>query len=151
MPVSTEQILHPYRYGRGDQPISLRFTADEPHVLYEDVMGEFDLQVLTAELAQAATDAEAQSSLPLGWGGDRFRVYETPAGPAMVWYVVWDDAVSRTRFLGTSGQRLELRRRLGYRMELSNPAIGGHPATRIVIAPNEWLGWKQIAAVEIVP
>jgi hypothetical protein len=150
MPVSTEQILHPYRYGRGDQPISLRFTAEEPHVLYEDVMGEFDLRVLAADLAKAATNTEIQTPLALGWGGDRFRVYETPAGPAMVWYILWDDATSRTRFLAASGQRLELRRRLGYRMELTNPSIGGHPATRIVIAPNEWLGWKQVAAIQVV-
>lgn len=150
MPVSTEQILHPYRYGRGDEPVTLRFTADEPRVLYEDVMGEFDLRVLAADLAKAATNTEFLSPLALGWGGDRFRIYETPAGPAMVWYIVWDDAASRTRFLGTSGQRLELRRRLGYRMELANPMIGGHPATRIVIAPNEWLGWKQVAGVQVV-
>jgi len=147
MPVSTEQILHPYRYGRGDQPIALRFTADEPHVLYEDVMGEFDLRVLAADLAKAP---DAQAGLPLGWGGDRFRVYETPSGAAMVWYIVWDDAASRTRFLGSTGQRLESRRRLGYRMEITNPTIGGHAATRIVIAPNEWLGWKQVAAVELL-
>jgi hypothetical protein len=150
MPVSTEQILHPYRYGRGDQPITLRFTAEEPHVLYEDVMGELDLRILAADLASAAPNAEIQTPLALGWGGDRFRVYQTPAGPAMVWYIVWDDVPSRTRFLGTTGQRLELRRRLGYRMELTNPSIQDHPATRIVLAPNEWLGWKQIAGVEIV-
>jgi hypothetical protein len=68
----------------------------------------------------------------------------------MVWYIAWDDAASRTRFLGTTGQRLETRRRLGYRLEITNPTLGGHPATRIVIAPNEWLGWKQVAAVEVV-
>ena len=151
MPVSTEQILHPYRYGRGDEPITLRFTAKEPRILYEDVMGELDLRILAADLASAAPNAEIQSPLALGWGGDRYRVYETPAGPAMVWYIVWDDAISRTRFLGTTGQRLELRRRLGYRMELTNPTIAGHPATRIVFAPPEWLGWKQVAGVEVVP
>jgi hypothetical protein len=151
MPVSTEQILHPYRYGRGDQPITLRFTTEEPRVLYEDVMGEFDLRVLAADLANAASNSDIMTPLALGWGGDRYRVYETRTGPAMVWYILWDDLVSRTRFLATSGQRLELRRRLGYRMELSNPTIAGHPATRIVIAPNEWLGWKQVAAVKVVP
>lgn len=150
MPVSTEQILHPYRYGRGDQPITLRFTAVEPRVLYEDVMGEFDLRVLAADLANAATNSDILTPLAMGWGGDRFRVYETPTGPAMVWYILWDDATSRTRFLSTAGQRLELRRRLGYRMELTNPTIGGHPATRIVMGPNEWLGWKQVAAVQVV-
>jgi hypothetical protein len=68
----------------------------------------------------------------------------------MVWYIVWDDVASRTRFLGTTGQRLESRRRLGYRMELTSPTIESRPATRLIIAPNEWLGWKQIASVELV-
>lgn len=150
MPVSTEQILHPYRYGRGDQPITLRFTTDEPHVLYEDVLGEFDMRVLAADLAGPGTGMEIQSPIAMGWGGDRFRTYETPAGPAMVWYIVWDDSLSRSRFQASTGQRLETRRRLGYRMEVTSRAISGHPATRIVIAPNEWLGWKQVATVKIV-
>ncbi len=151
MPVSTEQILHPYRYGRGDQPLALRFTADEPRVIYEDVMGEFEIRVLAADLVSASSTTEIATPIAYGWGGDRFRVYQTPAGPAMVWYIVWDDAPSRTRFLGTTGQRLESRRRLAYRMELTSLAIQGRPATRLVIAPNEWLGWKQIASVELVP
>jgi len=151
MPVSTEQILHPYRYGRGDQPVPLRFKAAEPHVLYEDVMGEFDMRVLAADVAHAGTTAEVTTPVALGWGGDRFRVYETPAGPAMVWYIVWDDAASRFRFLSGTGQRLESRRRLGYRLELSALNLGDRPATRIVIAPDKWLGWKQPATVEVVP
>ncbi len=151
MPVSTEQILHPYRYGRGDRPLTLRFTLPESHVLYEDVMGEFDLRVLAADLTHAGPSAEVTSPLALGWGGDRFRVYQTPAGPAMVWYIAWDDATSRFRFLNTTGQRLEARRRLGYRLELTPFELRGHPATRIIIAPDKWLGWKEPAAVEIVP
>jgi hypothetical protein len=150
MPTSTEQILHPYRYGRGDQPASLRFTADEPRVLYEDVMGEFEIRVLAADLVGASAGTEIATPIAYGWGGDRFRVYQTPAGPAMVWYIVWDDVASRTRFLGTTGQRLESRRRLGYRMELASLMIQSRPGTRLVIAPNEWLGWKQIASVELV-
>ncbi|HTS90307.1 MAG TPA: hypothetical protein VMG41_17595 [Gemmatimonadales bacterium] len=150
MPVSTEQILHPYRYGRGDQPITLRFTSDEPHVLYEDVLGEFDMRVLAADLAGPASNYETLNPTALGWGGDRFRVYETPAGPAMVWYIVWDDSLSQSKFMASTGQRLETRRRLGYRMEITARRISSHPATRIVIAPDEWLGWKQIATVEVV-
>ncbi|HWA59055.1 MAG TPA: hypothetical protein VG692_17510 [Gemmatimonadales bacterium] len=150
MPVSTEQILHPYRYGRGDRPITLRFTSPEPHVLYEDVMGEFDLRVLTVDLSHAGPTADVATPLALGWGGDRFRVYETPAGPAMVWYIVWDDATARFRFQSTTGQRLEARRRLGYRMEVTPLELDGHPATRIIMAPGKWLGWKEPAKVEVV-
>jgi hypothetical protein len=151
MPVSTEQILHPERYGRGDQPITLRFAADEPRILYEDVMGEFDMRVLAADLASNSANTEILTPLALGWGGDRFRVYETPAGPAMVWYIAWDDSTSRTKFQTGTGQRLESRRRLGYRLEATPLQIGHHPGTRIVIAPEGWLGWRQITAIQVVP
>jgi hypothetical protein len=151
MPVSTEQIMHPERYGRGDQPVTLRFVTPEPRVIYEDVMGEFDLRILAADLADASSSTEILTPLALGWGGDRFRVYETPGGAAMVWYIAWDDSTARNRFLASSGQRLESRRRLGYRLELTSPTIGSHPATRIVIAPEHWLGWKQITPVRVMP
>lgn len=151
MPVSTEQILHPYRYGRGDRPVTLRFTRDEAGVAYEDVMGEFDIRVLAAEVAHASPTAEVATPLAIGWGGDRFRVYDTPAGAAMLWYITWDDSTSRYRFLNTTGQRLESRRRLGYRLEVTPFELGQHPATRIVIAPDKWPGWQSPATVEEVP
>jgi hypothetical protein len=127
----------------------LKFTADEPGVLYEDVLGEFEIRVLAADLSSAPAATEIATPLAYGWGGDRFRVYQTPSGPAMVWYIVWDDPGSRTRFQNTTGQRLESRRRLGYRLELTSPMIGDRPATRVVIAPNDWLGWKQIAPARL--
>ena len=152
MPVSTEQIINPHRYGQGDQPVTLRFTAgDTTTPLYEDTMGEFDLRVLGAELAGLAPTAEIQTALAPGWGGDRFRVYETPAGAALVWYQVWDEPVNRARFLGTTGQRLESRRRLGYRLEVTPLEIGGRPASRVILAPDRWAGWRQPATVEPVP
>lgn len=149
MPVSSEQILHPNRYGQGDQPVMLRFTAEESGILYEDVMGEFDLRVLGADLASAPATMDVTSPLAVGWGGDRFRVYDTPKGPAMVWYLVWDDPQARFRWMSTSGARLESRRRLGYRMEVTNVEFGTRPGTRIVIGPEGWSGWNKIPTVEI--
>jgi hypothetical protein len=150
MPVSSEQILHPNRYGQGDQPVELRFTAEESGILYEDVMGEFDLRVLGADLASAPATMDVTSPLAVGWGGDRFRVYDTPKGPAMVWYLAWDDAQARFRWMSTSGSRLESRRRLGYRMEVTNVEFGARLGTRIVIGPEGWAGWNRIAGVEVV-
>jgi hypothetical protein len=149
MPVSSEQILHPNRYGQGDQPVVVRFTAAETGILYEDVMGEFDIRVLAADLASAPATMDVTSPIALGWGGDRFRVYDTPKGPAMVWYIVWDDAQARFRFTSTTGARLESRRKLGYRLEMISLELGTHPATRIVIGPEGWAGWNRIATVEI--
>lgn len=151
MPVSTEQILHPYRYGRGDRPMTFRFTAEEPRVLYEDAMGEFDLRVLGADLANASPETEVATPLALGWGGDRFRVYETPVGPAMLWYIAFDDEPSRFRFLNTTGQRLEARRRLGYRLEVTSLTLAERPGVRIIIAPSKWTGWQRPATVQLVP
>lgn len=151
MPVSTEQILHPYRYGKGDRPLTLRFTRPESQVIYEDVMGEFEMRVLALELSAPGTVGEVSTPMALGWGGDRFRVYETAAGPAMVWYVAWDDSTSRTRFQGGTGARLGSTRRLGYRIDVSPVSLGPTPATRIVIAPGNWPGWRTVATVEVLP
>jgi hypothetical protein len=151
MPVSSEQILHPYRYGQGDRPLNVRFTSSESGILYEDVMGEFDLRVLAADLASSPSTMDVISPIAVGWGGDRFRVYDTPKGAAMVWYLAWDDAQARFRFTSTTGARLESRRKLGYRLEVSALEFGAHPGTRIVIAPDGWSGWSKVAQAEIAP
>ncbi|MDH4130600.1 MAG: hypothetical protein OEV95_02195, partial [Gemmatimonadota bacterium] len=151
MPVSTEQVIHPHRFGAGDRPVTLRFAAPESGVIYEDVMGEFDMRVLAVDLLEAPMTAEVTTPLALGWGGDRFRVYESPDGPAMVWFIVWDDESSRARFLAGTGQRLETRRPLGYRLEISALPVGGRPACRVILAPEPWLGWGRPADVRIVP
>jgi hypothetical protein len=128
--------------------VSLRFTAAESGVIYEDVFGEFDMRVLAADLLEAPMTAEIATALPLGWGGDRFRVYQSADGPALVWYVVWDDDLSRTRFLNGTAQRLESRRRLGYRLVVTSLSVSRQPATRVVLAPEHWPGWGHLPTVE---
>ena len=78
------------------------------------------------------------TTAPIGWGGDRFRVYRTPAGPALVWYIVWDDATSAARFLGGPGARLSARERRGYRTVAEAVAGARRPTVRVVIAPAGW-------------
>lgn len=140
MPASTEQILHPERYARGDVPVALRLEADST-ALYEDVLGELEIGILQAQLA-----GRDQLGTPpaIGWGGDYFRVYGTPAGPALVWYVVWDNAAAAARFRSATGARLVKPGRAGYRAELDTLTIGGRPALRYVIAPTEWERWPSI-------
>jgi hypothetical protein len=140
MPVSTEQILFPDRYARGDVPVTLAFPADTG-VVYEDVLGEGEIRVLMSQLAGSS---EVKSKGPIGWGGDRYRVYATPAGPALVWYVVWDDPKSADRFLWGYGGKLRATARNGYRTVLENFELEGKPATRYVLAPEGWDGWGQV-------
>jgi hypothetical protein len=140
MPVSTEQILFPDRYARGDQPVDLAFPADSG-VLYEDVLGEGEIRVLMARLAGTP---EVRVAGPIGWGGDRYRVYETPQGPALVWYVVWDDKKSADRFVWGYGGKLRSNLRKGYRTEVESLELGGKPATVYVLAAEAWDGWDQV-------
>jgi hypothetical protein len=147
MPVSTEQILHPDRYGRGDVPVPLRYAAADSGVVFEDVLGENEIRVILAVLA--GTD-EVQTVLPIGWGGDRYRLYRTPAGEALVWHVVWDDARSGDRFL-RSAAGLRTTARAGYRAALDTLRVGGRAATRYVLAPEPWDRWESLPVLELVP
>jgi len=143
MPVSTEQILYPDRYARGDAPVALSFAADSD-VLYEDVLGESEIRVLTAALRGAK---EVRPGAPMGWAGDRYRVYPSPSGPALVWYVVWDDTRSAERFTWGYGGKLRATTRPGYRTVLETFDFEGKPATLYVLAPGDWKGWGKVPLV----
>ena len=117
-------------------PVELAFAADSG-VMYEDVLGENEVRVILATLAGSD---EVQTVVPIGWGGDRFRLYSTPEGEALVWYVVWDDQRSGDRFL-RSAAGLRSRSRPGYRAALEPVTVGERPGTRFVLAPAGWERW----------
>ena len=145
MPQSTEQILHPERYARGDLPVGLAYPA-ESDVLYEDVLGENEIRVVLAHLAGSD---EVQTVVPLGWGGDRYRLYRTSDGPALVWWAVWDDARSAGRFLRSAGPGLRHTPRRAYRAALDSLDLGGRAATRYVLAPADWPRWRDLPSVKV--
>jgi len=145
MPQSTEQIIHPERYARGDRPVALAFPG-EAQVLYEDVLGENEIRVVLAHLAGSD---EVQTVVPIGWGGDRFRLYQTGGGPALVWYVVWDDPASAGRFLRSAGPGLRHTARPRYRAAVDSLGIEGRAATRYVLAPADWPRWGDLPAVTV--
>jgi hypothetical protein len=140
MPRSTEHILHPARYAAGDAPVPLRFAEPAGDAMYEDTFGELEIQVLATVLRGGG---EVLTGTPAGWGGDRFRVYRSGAGPALVWYLAWDDPASGARFRGTVGVRLLAAARPGYRTVVE-PVPGPRPITRIVIAPANWDRWTGL-------
>ncbi len=146
MPVSSEQILHPERYKRGDRPVELRVVSDAPR-MYEDVLGENEIRVI---LAMLAGSDEVQTVVPIGWGGDRYRLAETPDGPALVWFVLWDDARAADRFMRAAAAGLRKTARPGYRTSVDELKIDGSPGVRYVIAPEKWEGWSALPGVERV-
>lgn len=149
LPESSEQILHPARYQAGDRPLALRFGADSAGVLYEDTMGELELRILDGQLAGRNTRSE--SAVPYGWAGDRFRTLDTPAGPALVWYLAWDAPRYADRWMSATGSQLRQRGRAGYRTTVDAVTIGNRAGSRVVIAPEGWSGWNAIPEVAIVP
>ncbi len=145
MPVSTEQILHPERYLNGDEPDGLRF-ADTDSAEYDNVLGELELHVLDAVLK--GSEDVVTRTVP-GWGGDRFRVYATPNGPALVWYTVWDSPVYAQRFELGLGARMAMRSRQGYRTAMDTLTVDSLPAVRITVAPAGWTRWGREPGVEL--
>ncbi|HEU5217934.1 MAG TPA: hypothetical protein VFU23_04705 [Gemmatimonadales bacterium] len=143
LPRSTEQILHPDRYARGDQPVPVRF-ADPDSALYEDTLGEREIQVMATVLRGGG---EVLDGAALGWGGDRFRAYRTTAGPALVWYLVWDDEAAAARFMGGPGARLAQHQREGYRSEVTRMGGAARPTVRVVVAPVTWERWKHLPGI----
>jgi hypothetical protein len=146
MPVSTEQILHPDRYARGDAPVPIAFAGDSgAGILYDDGLGENEIRVLLAVLAGSD---DVQTVMPIGWGGDRYRVYDAPGGPALVWYVAWDDQRSADRFLKSAAPALQRTARPGYRAAIDAVPVAGKPGIRYVLAPAGWDRWGSLPRAE---
>lgn len=144
MPASTEQVLHPDRYASGDAPMRIVIDSSGP-VLHEDVLGEMETRVLVAQLVRSARPDELPA---LGWGGDRYRVMDTPEGPALVWYLVFDEPAAAARFVRQAGT-LATTERPGYRARFEPITLGGRSGVRYVLAPAGWSGWTALPAAQI--
>ena len=145
LPQSTEQVLQPSHYV-GDPPRRVRIDSAET-ALFENTMGDLGVRILTASLNGGG---EIASALNIGWGGDRFRVYDVAPAGALVWYIVWDNAESARRFERTAGAALGGQSRPNYRFDVADVTVDGAAATRIVIAPAEWAGWTSLPVARIL-
>ena len=88
-PDTTEQILNPAKYQRGEGPAPLDpLTVDLPGWdLYDEAsFGEWGLRVMFSEAlaSGAATQAAA------GWGNDNYRVFDDGTDVALAWQYVGD-------------------------------------------------------------
>ncbi len=101
LPESTEQILHPDIYARGEDPVAVDLPDDLAQTLgsgwslvLEDTMGEYQTSIwLGAPDIAAATDGAA------GWGGDRIATMSGPDGAwAIAWRTIWDSPADATEF-----------------------------------------------------
>jgi len=149
MPQSTEQILHPDRYAAHDDPTDVSYMSGEPDtVRWEDNLGEFETRLLFQQLL--GNEAEA-ATLATGWDGDRYQVLG-PKSDVLVWYSVWDDAASGSRF-AAGLQRAWAKRRAGVqtgrRADVKQLVIDGRSVVRLVDAPADWKGWASLPVVRL--
>jgi hypothetical protein len=100
-PNSTEQILHPEKYLRNEQPIPVKLDGlaaalgPDWRQLRSDVLGELDVRIL---LQQFSDPAAAERGAD-GWGGDRFSLLQNAAGEnALAISTVWDDEAQAAEF-----------------------------------------------------
>lgn len=138
LPVSSEQILAPARVAAGDRPIAVSVAGPAPE--YSDVLGAAEMRLLLA--AARGQDSLVDPAI-LGWGGDRFVLYDAGGKPALIWYAVFDTPGARNAMLAA------LKRgwpppRPGYRVAAEDLTIGGHPGLRLVIAPDGWPSWDHL-------
>jgi hypothetical protein len=101
-PLSTEQVIHPEKYLRGEKPVTIdpaaveEFLADKGYqTLYRTVLGELGAAILL-ETHFPKEDLSAASE---GWGGDTFVVFEKKGTPALVlWATEWDGEPDAVEF-----------------------------------------------------
>ncbi|MEE8192475.1 MAG: ImmA/IrrE family metallo-endopeptidase [Gemmatimonadales bacterium] len=147
LPVSTEQILHPDRYGEGDLPIELAVGDGSP-VLYSDGLGEFEIRVLLTQLTGSESVGRAGA---LAWGGDRYAVVPTGGDEyALVWWSVWDTERAADRFSILLSRLWPDRRAAGRRHVIERLTVERLPAVRLIDAPVGWEGWQLPPGVRVV-
>ena len=145
LPVSSEQVLHPDRYVGWDTPVVLVFQDSSSEVLHEDTLGELEIQILLASMRGAD---EATYDQPIGWGGDRYRVYRSPDGIALIWYSVWEGAPQADRAYRHFREGFAPLP-ADYRTVVERVRIDGQEGVLVMRAPGGWAGWVARPKVSV--
>jgi hypothetical protein len=107
-PVSTEQALHPEKYGVDgkdrDDPVAIAFADPAPleagdwELVKENTLGELQTEILLRDKLGRGASAAAAA----GWDGDTYRVYRRKAGDGktlLVWVSTWDSEGEAAEFV----------------------------------------------------
>ena len=114
-PDSTEQILHPEKYDRGDAPLAIELTPlpslQPGHRLAgADTLGELTIRLWLGR----STSPQVAERAAEGWAGDRVAAYvpesppsrTTPAAAALAWLTIWDSPADAEDFAVTTADIL---------------------------------------------
>ena len=104
-PLSTEQIIHPYKYESYERPVEIKAALPKALGKYDrghdNVLGEMGLWLL---LRQHGVAEDMAKEAVEGWGGDRIAVFTPPdkksdaTSATAVIYTVWDRPADADEF-----------------------------------------------------
>jgi len=102
-PLSTEQVLHPEKYGSHEAPVAVALPAGLATTLGagwteagQDTLGELVLRIWLSEGGLRAPEAATAAA---GWGGDRVALFRGPGGVlALAMLTQWDTAKDADEF-----------------------------------------------------
>ena len=145
LPASTEHILHFDRYRSGDAPLDLVYP-DAEQAVYDDGLGEFEIRILLTELTGSESVGSAGA---FGWAGDRYAVFETGGGHALVWWSIWDTERYAERFWSILAREWEQRARDGRRYTVERVELDGRAGVLLIDAPIGWSRWRNPPRVSV--
>ena len=141
-PPSTEQIIHPRKYGANESPIRVPLRgvrADLPvgaELLARGDMGEFD----TAQFLHDANGRRRSEAAAAGWGGSAFQLWRLPGGgDVLVVAWAWDTPRDAREFAAAAELSVE---RLGGAGVVNG---GKEGVVTVVLAPSASLA-RRIAS-----
>ena len=107
-PVSTEQILHPKRYARSDEPVMLDYSPvavlQGYERIYDTVLGEFQMRLFLEHHLEGGSGEDASRAVDIeraakGWDGDRLLAFRNDQGLPLVTHMsVWDSRQDATEY-----------------------------------------------------
>lgn len=104
LPVSTEQVYHPERYLRNEQPLPLKLDVKLPgwEDLGRDTGGEFTARVFLEQHGVSWFKRAAE-----GWGNDKLAVFTQGDRSCLVWLTRWDSPGDAEEFELAAREALE--------------------------------------------
>ena len=113
LPQSTEQILHPEKYFAYESPVKVvlpdlrSLLGPSWKRIDYDVNGEWSYYLILDQFLKSSAESKRASA---GWGGDRYAVYEGPAGDIfIVQSTTWDTEEDAREFFEAYTYRTDLR------------------------------------------
>lgn len=105
LPSSTEQIMHPQKYLKGEAPKRVVVSIDKSYrLIHEDRLGEFYVYVLVA----TKLGIKNASKVAEGWDGDKVLLLNNGTHELLIWKTLWETSLDAREFYDALVQIAEM-------------------------------------------